>query len=105
MDPNIVQVALSGLENILRLGEQDAKNHNGTNPYTVLIEECYGVDKIEFLQSHQNREIYQKAFDMTERFFRTEEEDQAVAPQLDENETQFEFNAPAENVPMGGFQF
>ncbi|XP_062572618.1 importin subunit alpha-7-like [Saccostrea cucullata] len=105
MDAKIVQVALNGLENILRLGEQDAKNHNGTNPYAVLIEECYGLDKIEFLQSHQNREIYQKAFDMIERYFGTEEEDKAVAPQLDENAQQYEFNAPAENVPMGGFQF
>ncbi|XP_078327247.1 uncharacterized protein LOC111103812 isoform X1 [Crassostrea virginica] len=105
MDAKIVQVALNGLENILRLGEQDAKNHNATNPYAVLIEECYGLDKIEFLQSHQNREIYQKAFDMIERYFGTEEEDKAVAPQMDENAQQYAFNAPAENVPMGGFQF
>lgn len=42
MDAKIVQVALNGLENILRLGEQDAKSHSGTNPYAVLIEECYG---------------------------------------------------------------
>ncbi|XP_052709271.1 importin subunit alpha-7-like isoform X1 [Crassostrea angulata] len=105
MDAKIVQVALNGLENILRLGEQDAKSHSGTNPYAVLIEECYGLDKIEFLQSHQNREIYQKAFDMIERYFGTEEEDKAVAPQMDENAQQYQFNPPAENVPMGGFQF
>ena len=42
MDGKIVQVALNGLENILRLGEQDSKMHGGTNPYAVLIEECYG---------------------------------------------------------------
>lgn len=42
MDAKIVQVALNGLENILRLGEQDASSHNGVNPYAVLIEECYG---------------------------------------------------------------
>lgn len=64
-----------------------------------------GLDKIEFLQSHQNREIYQKAFDMIERYFGTEEEDKAVAPQMDENAQQYQFNPPAENVPMGGFQF
>jgi len=46
MDSKIVQVALNGLENILRLGEQDAKMHGGTNPYAVMIEECYGNDKI-----------------------------------------------------------
>lgn len=42
MDTKIVQVALNGLENILRLGEQEVKAHAGTNPYAVLIEECYG---------------------------------------------------------------
>lgn len=42
MDGKIVHVALSGLENILRLGEQDAKLHMATNPYAVTIEECYG---------------------------------------------------------------
>lgn len=42
MDSKIVQVALNGLENILRLGEQDAKQNNGVNPYVVMIEECYG---------------------------------------------------------------
>ena len=42
MDSKIVQVALNGLENILRLGDQDAKASNGTNPYAVMIEECYG---------------------------------------------------------------
>ncbi|KAJ8315056.1 hypothetical protein KUTeg_007206 [Tegillarca granosa] len=105
MDAKIVQVALNGLENILRLGEQDAKLHNGTNPYAVMIEECYGLDKIEFLQSHENREIYQKAFDMIERYFGTEEEDKVVAPQIDENAQQYQFNAGQDNVPMDGFKF
>ena len=42
MDSKIVQVALTGLENILRLGEQDAKMNGGTNPYAVMIEQCFG---------------------------------------------------------------
>lgn len=43
MDSKIVQVALNGLENILRLGEQEAKrNGAGINPYCALIEEAYG---------------------------------------------------------------
>nr|CAH7740337.1 unnamed protein product [Callosobruchus chinensis] len=105
MDAKIVQVALNGLENILRLGEQDAKMHNnGTNPYAVLIEECYGLDKIEFLQSHENMEIYQKAFDIIEHFFGTEEEDANVAPSIDSDSQQYQFSAD-QSVPMGGFQF
>ncbi|CAG5128750.1 unnamed protein product [Candidula unifasciata] len=104
MDSKIVQVALNGLENILRLGETDAKQGNGVNPYAVMIEECYGLDKIEFLQSHENREIYQKAFDIIERYFGTEEEDKNLAPSMDQASQQYQFGAST-STPMGGFQF
>ncbi|XP_044761473.1 importin subunit alpha-7 isoform X2 [Coccinella septempunctata] len=104
LDTKIVQVALNGLENILRLGEQDAKNHMGQNPYAVLIEECYGLDKIEFLQSHENIEVYQKAFDIIEHFFGTDEEDANVAPSVDPEQQQYHFSSD-QSVPMGGFQF
>ncbi|TSN21182.1 Importin subunit alpha-6 [Bagarius yarrelli] len=92
MDSKIVQVSLNGLENILRLGEQESKqNGTGINPYCALIEEAYGLDKIEFLQSHENQEIYQKAFDLIERFFGVEEEDATIAPQVDQNQDQYIF--------------
>ena len=42
MDSKIVQVALTGLENILRLGETDSKQGEVVNPYAVMTEECYG---------------------------------------------------------------
>uniref|UniRef100_S4RI66 Karyopherin alpha 6 (importin alpha 7) n=1 Tax=Petromyzon marinus TaxID=7757 RepID=S4RI66_PETMA len=43
MDAKIVQVALNGLENILKLGEQEARQDNlGINPYCATIEEAYG---------------------------------------------------------------
>ncbi|XP_050296659.1 importin subunit alpha-7 [Anthonomus grandis grandis] len=104
MDTKIVQVALNGLENILRLGEQEVKPHSGTNPYAVLIEQCYGLDKIEFLQSHENMEIYQKAFDIIEHFFGTEEEDVNIAPTVNPSHEEYEFSSD-QSVPMGGFQF
>ncbi|NXU36434.1 IMA7 protein, partial [Drymodes brunneopygia] len=102
MDSKIVLVALNGLENILRLGEQEA-NQSGTgiNPYCSLIEEAYGLDKIEFLQSHENQEIYQKAFDLIEHYFGVED-DAAVAPQVDENQQQYIFQQA--EAPMEGFQ-
>jgi len=107
-DAKIVQVALSGLENILRFGETDAKE-TGTNPYAVQIEECYGLDKIEFLQSHENLEIYQKAFDIIERYFGSEDDaDSKVAPQVTNEGQQFQFNpAPQElqSQQQAGFQF
>ncbi|GFU52643.1 importin subunit alpha-7 [Nephila pilipes] len=43
LDTKIIQVALNGLENILRLGEQDAKAQGTVNPYAVMIEGCYGI--------------------------------------------------------------
>ena len=43
-DAKIIQVALGALENILKVGEHLARGdgENGVNPYTVMIEECYG---------------------------------------------------------------
>lgn len=41
-DSNIVQVALNGLENILKAGNQHKIK---PNPYAVLVEECYGNDQ------------------------------------------------------------
>uniref|UniRef100_A0A673ZM85 Importin subunit alpha n=1 Tax=Salmo trutta TaxID=8032 RepID=A0A673ZM85_SALTR len=107
MDSKIVQVSLNGLENILRLGDQEAKQDagpsgTGINPYCSLIEEAYGLDKIEFLQSHENQEIYQKAFDLIEHYFGVEEEDQSLAPPVDQANQQFLF--PQQEAPMEGFQ-
>ncbi|KAL4676180.1 hypothetical protein H8959_010325 [Pygathrix nigripes] len=103
MDSKIVQVALNGLENILRLGEQESKqNGTGINPYCALIEEAYGLDKIEFLQSHENQEIYQKAFDLIEHYFGVEDDDPSIVPQVDENQQQFIFQQ--QEAPMDGFQ-
>lgn len=46
MDSKIVQVALNGLENILRVGAQDVKQNSrdtsGVNPFAVMVEEAYG---------------------------------------------------------------
>merc|ERR1719229_42701 len=105
MDSKIVQVALNGLENILRLGEQEVKTTGAANPYAVIIEEVFGLDKIEFLQSHENMEIYQKAFDIIERYFGTEEEDKEIAPATDANTNQFSFQQTGAEQEQQGFNF
>lgn len=38
------------------------------------------MDKIEFLQSHENHDIYQKSFELIENYFGSEAEDARVAP-------------------------
>jgi importin subunit alpha-2 len=92
IDAKLVQVALSGLENILKAGE----HHNiRPNPYAVIIEECFGLDKIEFLQSHENTEIYHKAFDMIDTYFNADKEDARVAPSKKDKEYSFD---PKENA-------
>ena len=78
-DAKIIQVALNGLDNILKLGASEAKRTNGPNPYAIMIEECYGLDKIEYLQSHENIDIYQKAFHLIETYFGVDDEENIPA--------------------------
>ncbi|VVC98415.1 unnamed protein product [Leptidea sinapis] len=63
-----------------------------------------GLDKIEFLQSHENLDIYQKSFEMIENYFGSESEDSRLAPEVSSTTDQYNFNAD-QSVPMGGFQF
>ena len=42
-DSRIVLVTLEGLENILKVGQLDVRRNGGVNPYSVLIEEAFGV--------------------------------------------------------------
>ncbi len=82
VDTKVIEVALNGLDNILKLGLQDSKMNGGNNPYAIKVEECSGLDKIEFLQGHQNEKIYKKAFQLIENYFSQEEEDTGLMPQV-----------------------
>ena len=65
------------------------------------------MDKIEFLQSHDNLEIYQKVYDIIEKYFGSEEDDTNLAPQVENN--QFAFGPGAEDpsniYTQQGFEF
>ena len=39
-----------------------------------------GLDKIENLQAHENREIYQKTFDIIEKYFGMDDDDAQLLP-------------------------
>lgn len=71
-DAKIVSVALEGLDNILRAGQ----NESISVDYTELIEEADGVSKIENLQYHKQEDIYEKARDILETYFAAEEDDE-----------------------------
>ncbi len=40
-DPRMVMITLEGLENILKIGQQD--NVKNVNPFALMVEEAYGV--------------------------------------------------------------
>jgi importin subunit alpha-2 len=102
-DTSIINVALTGLENILKAGE--AASGTGAamdaqpNDYALIIEECHGVDKLEFLQQHESNDIYKKAFYIIDRYFQHDKEE-------DGHGASFSFDASpaAQSMPPGGFQ-
>lgn len=104
-DSRIVTVALEGLENILRVGQDEAQSQGQQVPgdYGQMVDAAGGLDKIEQLQNHQQNEIYEKAMKIIQKYFGFEDDDGAVAPAIDENQQQFAFGAP--QMPQGGFNF
>lgn len=58
--------------------------------YIHFIRLFLGLEKIEYLQSHDNRVIYYKSFYIIEQYFSSDEEDNRLAP--NETDDQFTFN-------------
>jgi importin subunit alpha-1 len=87
MDNKIIQVALDGLDNILKVGEMDrqANGPGAVNQYAVFVEEAGGMVTIHNLQQHDNLEIYKKAFNIMDKYFPDDEEVDAgvSAPSVD----------------------
>lgn len=84
-DPKIVNIALEGLENILKTGEEESKMTNGQNQMAIFISEAEGLNKIEDLQQHSNNDIYEKCIKILETYFGVEEEEEmaALAPTME----------------------
>ncbi|XP_068663083.1 importin subunit alpha-4-like [Aristolochia californica] len=80
-DPTIVTLCLEGIENILKAGEADKEfgNSGGVNAYAQMIADCDGLDKIENLLSHANKDIYEKAVKILERYWVEDNEDEENA--------------------------
>lgn len=85
----IVLVALEGIENILRVGANEAQKTNGRNQYALYVEECGGVDQLELLQQMENVEveIYEKAAHLVKKYF-----DGVHITTTNEENAGFEFN-------------
>lgn len=111
-DNKIIQVALDGLENILKVGEMDKDASDNPaesiNKYALFIEEAGGMEKIHECQSNVNEEIYLKAYKIIEQYYSDEEEIAEMdAAQTGQNGT-FGFagqQQQAQQGQTGGFTF
>lgn len=95
VDNKMIQVAMNGLENILKAGQVQTAQpgfEDSNNKYAAIVEECGGLDKIEYLQSHENPEIYQRAYNLIEKYFGNEDTDTNIDPVVDANNQQYQFN-------------
>ena len=109
-DNKIIQVALDGLENILKIGDLDKQSAGqapeSVNQYALFIEECGGMEMIHECQNNANEEIYMKAYNIIEKYFSDDEEnadDGMAQPAAGPNGT-FGFGTNG-GAQSGGFNF
>ena len=68
----ILKENLSIIKNILSIGEIHYKN-NGENMFLIIFESKGGIQKLEYLQNHENEEIYQETLSILEKYYEFEE--------------------------------
>ncbi|KAI9329414.1 armadillo-type protein [Obelidium mucronatum] len=100
-DPRIVQVALDGLENILKIGEMDKMSHSGVNLYADHIDTAGGVEKIFMLQSHDNEEIYNKSNQIIRKYYADDDEATGLEAEVDQATGTFGFPSGDMNTEQG----
>lgn len=74
-EARILAVALEGLENILRSGQEYSVKLGKENKFTLVLENEGGIELIEQLQMHPNHQIYNRALKILEEFYQEEEDD------------------------------
>lgn len=108
-DNKIIQVALDGLENILKVGELDKESgemgDSTLNRYALFIEEAGGMEKIHECQNNANEEIYMKAYNIIERYFSDEDEAAADIDEVAPQQTQAGFTLGTNQPQTGAFNF
>merc|ERR1719253_1189590 len=103
-DVKIVTIALEGLENILKVGEDEALATGSHNQMSTYVAEAEGLNKIEELQQHSNNDIYEKCVKILETYFGVDEEEEMadLAPAEAEGGGHFAFAAPTADGGGGG---
>ncbi|CAF0751528.1 unnamed protein product [Didymodactylos carnosus] len=98
-DAQVLQVCLDAVHNILKQTTTDRLDY-----VTTEIEGCGGLDKIENLQNHPNQDIYQQAFNIIEKYYSTEtDEDLSTNGQAPCTEDEFSFSN--QTVPNEKIEF
>ncbi|KAJ3122715.1 Importin alpha subunit (Karyopherin alpha subunit) (Serine-rich RNA polymerase I suppressor protein) [Physocladia obscura] len=101
-DSRIVQVALDALENILKIGEADKAINNGVNIYADNIDSAGGMEKIYVLQNHDNNEIYQKSYQIIQKYYSEENEETGIdEAEIDDVTGTFKFSTVDTNFEQG----
>jgi len=72
-DSKTVIVVLEGINNILTMGAEVAKQFRRENPFLAELETKGAVPKIEKLQEHPSHEVYTKALKILENHFELED--------------------------------
>jgi len=85
-DVKTVVVILEGLANILAAAEKAGE----VDTICTKMEECEGLDKIENLQTHENEDVYKKAYHIIETYFCGDEE----GDEVEQDGDQFKFSNP-----------
>jgi importin subunit alpha-2 len=98
-DPKVINVAIDALENILRVGQLEANKTGGPNEYADFIEQCNGLDKIEYLQQHPREEIYNKAHQIILEYFNAEQ-DEFVDEDMQPNAQGSQFSFDPSSTPQ-----
>jgi importin subunit alpha-6/7 len=71
-ETRVLAVALEGLDNILRSGQEHFTKHSQENRFSLILENEGGIDLIEQLQMHPNHQIYQRALKILDAYFQDE---------------------------------
>lgn len=99
-DWKTVVVVLDGINNIFQAAEKMGK----VERIAFMVEDCGGLDKLENIQTHENTQVYQKAFNIVDTFFPSADDVDGsfAAPNQVSGQLAFEQNGA---VPEGGFNF
>lgn len=85
-DARTIIVILSGLSALFRV----ADSINGRATFCTMFEEIGALDKLEALQSHENQEIYDKAYALIDAYFSEGDDEQSeLAPKTANGELEF----------------